>query len=25
MGASIAGGVGRNHNSEPISVFTACC
>jgi len=20
-----AGGVGRNHNSEPISGFTACC
>ena len=24
-GASNAGGVGRNRDSEPISVFTACC
>ena len=24
-GASNAGGVGRNHNSEPISGFIACC
>jgi len=24
-GASNAGGVGRNHNSELISGFTACC
>jgi len=25
MGASNAGGVGRNRDSEPISGFTACC
>jgi len=24
-GASNAGGVGRNRDSEPISDFTACC